>query len=174
VVAAAVIIPETAGEWVRAIDDSKKLSAKKRAALFADIIAHCPHAIATASVDEIDQLNILQASLLAMRRAVLALHPTPHQVWVDGNQVIRDLPMACIPVIGGDGIHAAIGAASILAKVTRDRIMNELAALYPQYGFAKHAGYGTAQHLAALRQYGPCPEHRRSFAPVRAALAQSA
>lgn len=172
VVAAAVIIPPDIAQtdWVRAIDDSKKLSAKKRDALFARITAHCPHAIATAGVAEIDTLNILQASLLAMRRAVLMLQPQPHQVWVDGNQMIRDLPMTCIPVIGGDATHQSIAAASILAKVARDRMMQELNLLYPQYGFAQHAGYGTAQHLAALRAYGPCPEHRQSFAPVRAAM----
>lgn len=170
-VAAAAIIPATCAnaDWVLAIDDSKKLSAKKRDFLFTQITAHCPHAIATASVVEIDTLNILQATLLAMRRAVLALDPAPDHVLVDGNQPIRDLPMPCVPVIGGDGLHRVIGAASILAKVTRDRMLQELDGLYPQYGFAQHAGYGTAQHLAALRAHGPCPEHRRSFAPVRSA-----
>jgi ribonuclease HII len=128
-------------------------------------------AIASASVEEIDRLNILQATLLAMRRAIEALRLAPHRVLVDGNRVpVLKMPVAA--VIKGDALVQAISAASILAKVQRDRWCHELDARHPQYGFATHKGYPTPDHLAALRAHGPCDEHRRSYAPVRAALGQ--
>jgi len=124
-------------------------------------------------VDEVDQLNILQATLLAMRRAVLDLRLPPKLVLVDGNR-LPVLPMRCEAIVKGDSLIAAISAASILAKVTRDRWCDEVEKSYPVYGFAQHKGYGTAQHLAALQQHGACPLHRKSFAPVREVLAAGA
>ncbi|MDP2004671.1 MAG: ribonuclease HII, partial [Rubrivivax sp.] len=124
---------------------------------------------ASASAEEIDRLNILQATLLAMARAVEALRLLPHRVVVDGNRVpVLKMPVAA--VVRGDALVPAISAASILAKVHRDRLCLELHAQYPQYGFDAHKGYPTADHLAALRQHGACVEHRRSYAPVRAVL----
>ena len=160
VYAAAVIWPD--GLDPAGINDSKLLTAKKRDALYTYIIANAPYAIASVGVDEIDRINILEAALLAMRRAVDALPVKPDYLLVDGN-VFRgfNIPGRCI--IGGDGLETAIAAASILAKVARDRHMMELDALYPGYGFAKHKGYGTKAHREAIRSLGPCPEHRRSF-----------
>lgn len=147
--------------------DSKKLSARKREYLALEIRDKaCAWAIAAASVEEIDQLNILQATLLAMARAVSSLGIAPGEVLVDGNRC----PQLAFPVravIGGDATVAEISAASILAKTARDAEMLKLHELHPQYGFDRHFGYGTALHLAALRQHGPSPCHRRSFAPVR-------
>lgn len=165
VVAAAVILDNLAP--VYGITDSKKLSAKKRGELYRAIVdnALCWH-IGRASVAEIDRLNILQASLLAMRRAVDGLKTAPEFVAVDGNR----LPHWSYPaqaIVRGDALVPAIGAASIIAKVTRDREMLALAERYPGYGFAEHKGYGTTQHLAALRRLGPCALHRRSFRPVK-------
>jgi len=126
-------------------------------------------AIAEASAEEIDRLNILQATMLAMRRAVEALRLLPHRVVVDGNRVpVLKMPVAA--VVKGDALVPAISAASILAKVHRDRLCQALHAQHPLYGFDGHKGYPTAAHLAALKQHGACPEHRRSFAPVRATL----
>jgi ribonuclease HII len=125
--------------------------------------------VAEASVEEIDRLNILQATLLAMRRAVGRLRPPAQYALIDGNQ----LPRLAIParaIVGGDATEPAISAASILAKTHRDALMATFDALHPGYGFAEHAGYGTAEHVARLRRLGPCPLHRRSFAPVRALL----
>ena len=168
VVAAAVILDEL--NPIAGLNDSKKLSALRREKLFDEIRAKalcC--SVAEASVEEIEQLNILQATLLAMRRAVEGLRLKPHQVLVDGNRLpVLDVPAQAI--VGGDASVAAISAASILAKVTRDRWCLEMDRQYPAYGFAAHKGYGTAQHLAALRLHGACPAHRKTFAPVAQVL----
>ena len=168
VVAAAVILDER--YTIKGLADSKKLTALRRDKLFDEILAKalcC--SIAQASVEEIDTLNILQATLLAMRRAVEGLRLRPAKVLVDGNR----LPVLGVPaqaIVKGDALVPAISAASILAKVTRDRWCKELDAQYPQYGFAGHKGYGTAEHLAALKTHGACPQHRKTFAPVTAVL----
>jgi ribonuclease HII len=163
VVAAAVILDER--QPIAGLDDSKKLTAARREGLDEQIRARAlAFAIAQASVEEIDRLNILQATLLAMQRAVAGLRLRPGLVLVDGNRLpVLDMPAEA--VVGGDGRVASISAASILAKVHRDRWCAEIDAHYPQYGFAVHKGYGTAAHLEALRAYGACPLHRRSFAP---------
>jgi len=167
VVAAAVILDPA--HPIEGLDDSKALSAKKREKLFEQIREHAlAFCIAEASVEEIDTLNILQATMLAMRRAVEGLALTPDLAQIDGNRC----PPLAIPaqaIIGGDALVPAISAASILAKVTRDRQLVELHQAHPQYGFDVHAGYGTARHMQALQQHGPCVHHRRSFAPVRLA-----
>ncbi|MFP4295698.1 MAG: ribonuclease HII [Halothiobacillaceae bacterium] len=150
------------------LDDSKRLTASARERLYDEILEHAlAWRIARASVEEIDRINILQASLLAMSRALSELDPAPGLALVDGNRVPAGLACPAEAWIGGDGRHAAIAAASILAKVARDRDMLALDACYPDYGFARHKGYPTAAHLAALQSLGPCPAHRRSFAPVR-------
>lgn len=165
VVAAAVILDDQ--QPIRGLGDSKLLSARKRERLFDEIRARALCCcIAEASVEEIDTLNILQATLLAMRRAVEGLRLKPHKVLVDGNR----LPLLKVPaeaIVKGDAKVAAISAASILAKVHRDRLCVDLHAAHPQYGFAGHKGYPTPDHLAALRTHGACEAHRRSFAPVR-------
>lgn len=164
VVAAAVVLhPDRP---IAGLDDSKRLSARRREALF-DII--CDQAlccsVAEASVEEIDRLNILQATLLAMQRAVAGLRLRPAHVLVDGNRLpVLDVPAEAL--VKGDARVPAIAAASILAKVQRDRWCQQVDGDWPQYGFANHKGYGTAAHLAALKAHGPCPWHRRSFAPV--------
>ena len=166
VVAAAVIL--NPAKRIRGLADSKVLSPQKRERLHDEIMdkALCC-AIALATVQEIDTLNILQATLLAMRRAVDGLRLPPALVMVDGNR-LPVLPMRAEAVIDGDAKVKAISAASILAKVHRDRWCAEIDAHWPQYGFAAHKGYGTAAHLAALREHGACEHHRRSFAPVAA------
>ena len=168
VVAAAVILPPNTP--LSGLNDSKKLSPRRRERLAAEIRATAlAWAVAEASAAEIDEWNILRATLRAMARAVAALPVTPDEVRVDGNQA----PALAVPVrtiIGGDALEPAIMAASILAKTHRDARLVALEARHPGYGFARHKGYGTAAHLAALARLGPCPEHRRSFAPVRAAL----
>jgi ribonuclease HII len=168
VVAAAVILDPA--RPIAGINDSKKLTARKREQLALQIREHAlAWAIAEASVEEIDRLNILHASMLAMQRAVEALRITPDLVRVDGNRCPQlDLP--CEALVGGDALDASIGAASILAKTERDRQLIELDRVYPAYGFAKHKGYPTVQHLAALREHGVLDCHRRSFGPVRAIL----
>lgn len=171
VVAAAVILdPERP---IDGLADSKRLSAARREQLYEQI---CSHALAwslgRATVVEIDRLNILQASLLAMHRAVAALTPEPEYVLVDGNRLPR-WHYASAPVVGGDAQVPAIAAASILAKVTRDRELIALDEKFPGYGFAAHKGYPTATHLRALREQGVSPIHRRSFAPVRALLGET-
>ncbi len=167
VVAAAVILDEL--KPIRGLDDSKKLGPRTRERLFDEIRAKALCAsIAQASVEEIDRLNILQATLLAMRRAVEGLRLKPAKVLVDGNR-LPVLPMAAQAIVKGDATVRCIAAASILAKVHRDRLCVDLHASHPQYGFDGHKGYPTAAHLAALREHGPCAEHRRSFAPVREA-----
>lgn len=172
VVAAAVILDPA--RPIPGLADSKKLSEGKRDRLAVEIRAHAlAWAVAEASVEEIDRLNILQASLLAMQRAVAGLALPPTEAWVDGNRC----PALSIPVraiVGGDALEPAISAASILAKTVRDALLVELDRTYPQYGLAAHKGYPTAAHLAALRRHGPAPIHRRSFAPVRAVAAQAA
>lgn len=169
VVAAAVILDPR--RPIAGLADSKALSPRKRERLFdevRDLALAC--SIAEASVDEIDRLNILHATLLAMRRAVQGLRLLPRRVVVDGNRV-PELPMPVAAIVGGDAKVAAISAASILAKVHRDRLCGELDRAYPHYGFAAHKGYPTPVHLAALREHGACDAHRRSYAPVREAIA---
>ena len=168
VVAAAVIF-DPAKPMIRGLDDSKALTANKREALYEKIVERAlAYCIASATVEEIDSLNILHATMLAMKRAVEGLPVVPTLVKVDGNRCPA-LSIRSEAVIGGDALVKCISAASILAKVTRDRMLVELHQAYPMYGFDAHAGYGTPQHLAALREHGPCEHHRRSFAPVREA-----
>ncbi len=168
VVAAAVILDIR--NPIDGLADSKTLTALRREKLFDQICARslcC--SIASASVEEIDRLNILQATMLAMRRAVLGLRFSPMKVLVDGNR-LPVLEVLAEAIVRGDALIPSISAASILAKVHRDRWCAELHIQFPQYGFAAHKGYGTEQHMAALRQHGACPEHRRSFAPVAEVL----
>ncbi len=174
VIAAAVILDPA--RPIEGLGDSKALSEAARERLAPLIRAHAlAWALGSADRAEIDALNILQATLLAMRRAVLALPLRPEHVQVDGNRApaLQDLPCTVETVVRGDATVAAIGAASILAKTHRDALMRALERSHPGYGFARHKGYGTAAHLAALRRLGPSSEHRLSFAPVRAALARS-
>lgn len=168
VVAAAVILdPDRPIDGLR---DSKQLSARRRDVLAQTIRGRAlAWAVASSSVQEIDRLNILQASLLAMQRAIEQLDPAPEIALIDGNQLPR-LRIEARAVIGGDATEPAISAASILAKVHRDRLMAELDIDFPGYGFAEHAGYPTPRHIERLRQFGPCAAHRRSFAPVRMLL----
>ena len=171
VFAAAVMLPENYD--LPHLNDSKKLSEKKRDVL-ADLIkkqaiAWC---VASASVAEIAQLNILHATMLAMTRAVTGLSVLPEKVWIDGNRIPSSLNIPAQAVVKGDSKIAAISAASILAKTARDAEMYALHERFPAYGFAQHKGYGTAEHLAALKKYGALPEHRQDFAPVKALLAQ--
>lgn len=171
VFAAAVVLPEEYD--LPGLTDSKKLSERRRDELAVLIkqqaLAWC---VAAASVEEIDRLNILHATMLAMRRAVHGLERLPEKVWIDGNRVPPDLGCEAEAVIKGDSKVIQISAASVLAKTARDAEMYALAEHYPQYGFERHKGYGTAEHLAALQRHGALPEHRRSFAPVREILAQ--
>ena len=171
VFAAAVVLPEEYD--LPGLTDSKKLSERRRDELAVLIkqqaLAWC---VVAASVEEIDRLNILHATMLAMRRAVHGLERLPEKVWIDGNRVPTDLGCEAEAVVKGDSKIIEISAASVLAKTARDAEMYALAERYPQYGFERHKGYGTAEHLAALQRHGALPEHRRSFAPVRAILAQ--
>ena len=172
-VSAAAVILDPACP-ISGLDDSKKLSPARRATLERAIQEHAlAWAVAWASVEEIDRLNILHASLLAMQRAVAALPIQPERILVDGNRC-PDFAGEAQAVIGGDGLVSAIGAASILAKVARDRLMVQMEQDFPGYGFAGHKGYPTRIHLEALRRLGPCPAHRRSFGPVRALLESAA
>jgi ribonuclease HII len=161
VVAAACILPM--GLVIEGLNDSKKLSAKKRDKLFDEIreraLTYC---IAQATVEEIDRVNILEASLLAMRRAIAGLSMSADYALIDGN-VSRDFPLPCRAVVHGDATSPSIAAASILAKVTRDRMCLDLDAAYPQYGIAKNKGYGSKAHMDALREFGPSPIHRKQF-----------
>lgn len=168
VFAAAVVLHP--GRGIEGLADSKVLSAKVREELSVRIRAEArAWAIATASVEEIDRLNILRASLLAMKRAIESLGMDPEEVCVDGNRV-PTIAYKCRAIVKGDRLVAAISAASILAKVARDAEMVAMDGRYPGYGFAEHKGYASPEHLAALQQRGPCEIHRRSFEPVRALL----
>lgn len=168
VVAAAVVLDDERPP-IRGLNDSKLLSAAQRERLFDEIhgkaLCLC---IAQASVEEIDRLNIFHATMLAMRRAVEGLRLTPLKVLVDGNR-LPQLSITAEAIVGGDLKIRSISAASVLAKVHRDRLCVELDAVHPEYGFAGHKGYSTPEHLAALRRHGACPHHRRGFAPVREA-----
>ncbi len=162
VVAAAVILPR--GLVIDGLNDSKKLTEKQREALYDVIVRDAvAYAIASASHEEIDRINILEATMLAMRRAIEGLPTLPDLALVDGNAA-RDFPCRAVTVVKGDAKSPSIAAASILAKVTRDRLcLSELDRLYPEYGFAKHKGYGTAAHYKAIEQFGPTPAHRMTF-----------
>lgn len=165
VYAAAVILVPARG--IKGLKDSKLLSAEQRESLATIVIERAlAWAVAQASVEEIDRLNILQASLLAMRRAVEALRLRPDEAWIDGDHCPG---LACPEraIISGDRLHAVISAASILAKTARDAEMRRLHERFPQYGFDQHKGYGTPEHLVQLERHGPCEIHRQSFAPVR-------
>lgn len=167
-VAVAAVILDPSKPRIRGLDDSKKLTEAKRESLYAKIIDRAlAYSIVLVMSDEIDRINIFQATMTGMSRALCGLTPAAHEAWIDGNALPRDLPCAGRAIIGGDALEPAISAASILAKVTRDRWMAELDRQHPGYGFAEHKGYATPQHLAALKQLGPCPHHRRSFAPVK-------
>jgi ribonuclease HII len=171
VMAAAVMLDPA--RPIAGLRDSKKLSAAKRELLADEIRLHAAAwCVAEASVAEIDQLNILQATMLAMQRAVAGLGRAPDDVWVDGNRC-PNWAWRSQAVVKGDDKVAAIAAASILAKTTRDQFMQQLHTDFPAYGFAQHMGYGTAVHLAALKMHGACPHHRRSFGPVKLALDQA-
>ena len=161
VYAAACILPPDC--VIPDLDDSKKLSEKKREEVYEAVTRTAlDYAIGVATVAEIEQYNILNATMLAMRRAIRGLKTLPELALIDGN-IAREMPCRCRTIAGGDGKSASIAAASVLAKVTRDRYMAELALQYPQYGFEKHKGYGTKQHNEAILRYGPCPVHRLSF-----------
>jgi ribonuclease HII len=165
VVAAAVIFREHAAP--KGLDDSKKLTPPRREALYAELTAasHVAWAVSVQDAETVDRLNILRATHLAMREAVRALSPAAEHALIDGLPV-RDFPIAQSALVGGDALSFSIAAASVVAKVTRDRLMAEADRQFPEYGFAAHKGYGTAAHLDALRRHGPSPLHRRSFAPV--------
>ncbi|VAW02807.1 Ribonuclease HII [hydrothermal vent metagenome] len=163
VTAAAVILPDDCE--IIGLDDSKKLTANKRAELETEIIEKAQYAIGLCNEDEIDSINILQATMRAMMRAVDGLSQEPGHILVDGNR-LPQWRYKAEAVIGGDAIHPCISAASILAKEYRDRLMIAAAAQYPEYGWERNKGYGTREHLAALQKYGPTPLHRKSFAPV--------
>ncbi|MCD9086387.1 ribonuclease HII [Stenotrophomonas sp. SY1] len=169
-VAAVVFCPDR--PRLNGLDDSKALTAAKRELLYDRIIERAlAYSIVMVDVDEIDSLNIFQATMQGMRRAVEGVGHVAQFARIDGNKIPKGLPCPAEALVGGDALDRAIMAASILAKVTRDRYMLELHAQHPEYGFDQHKGYGTPLHLAALRAHGPCPQHRRSFAPVRACLA---
>ena len=161
VCAAAVILPP--GLDIPGLNDSKKLTDKKRRELYDIMIEQAvSYGIAFASEQEIDEINILQATFLAMERAMQPLSPQPELALIDGNRT-KDFGLPVRTIVKGDSLSASIAAAAILAKVTRDRLMEYYDAQYPQYGFAVHKGYGTKRHYAALREYGPCPIHRQTF-----------
>ena len=172
VVAAAVIFPNGP---LAGVADSKKLSATKRDALYDLIRDNCIYGIGVATVEEIDQFNILQATFIAMRRAVAALSQPPSRLLIDGNQrptFEGFVPEQVEAIVSGDALVAEISAASILAKVTRDRMMLQLDSQFPGYGFAKHSGYPVAAHITALTSLGPSPVHRRTFGPVARLLSK--
>lgn len=164
VVAAVVHIP--ASLVIEGVSDSKALSPKKRSAVYQELITKADYSVGQASPEEIDEINILQASLLAMKRSIAGISSSPDYCLVDGNQAIPGLEIPQRTVVKGDATCHLIAAASIIAKVTRDRLMEEYDKQYPAYGFARHKGYPTAEHLRALARYGPSPIHRRSFKRV--------
>ena len=172
VVVAAVILDPS--RPIAGLDDSKKLSEKRREALYPRIVERAlAHCVVVVEAEEIDRLNIFQATMVGMSRAVTGLAPAAQEALVDGNRLPKDLPCPGRAIVGGDALEPAISAASILAKVTRDRLMVALDASHPGYGFAVHKGYPTPAHLVALQRLGPCVQHRRSFAPVRLLLDQA-
>lgn len=167
-VSVAAVILDPSRPKIRGLDDSKKLTEAKREALYEKIVERAlAYCVVLVTADEIDRINIFQATMTGMCRALAGLTPSAHEALIDGNALPRELPCAGRAIIGGDGIEPAISAASILAKVSRDRWMAELDREYPGYGFAEHKGYATPFHLDALKRLGPCPQHRRSFAPVK-------
>ena len=170
-VAAVILDPDRP---IVGLNDSKKLTEAKREALYPLIIEHAlAYCIVLIEPDEIDRLNIFQATMAGMSRAVAGLAPAAIEALIDGNKLPKDLPCPGRAIVGGDALEPAISAASILAKVTRDRLMVAMDAMHPGYGFAVHKGYPTPAHLASLQQLGPCVQHRRSFAPVRLLLDQA-
>lgn len=173
VIAVAAILPAMLPDFFQGVKDSKKLSIKRRDALFEPLTASCQYGIGMASIEEIDQMNILQATFLAMQRAFDALPVRPTHALIDGNKA-PVLPCTTETIIGGDAKEPSIAAASIIAKVTRDRLMAELDSDFPGYGWASNAGYGTATHQQGLANLGVTPHHRRSFAPIRALLQKAA
>ena len=170
VMAAAVILDPL--DVPDGLDDSKRLSHKRREAAFPEILARAIVGVGTASVEEIDEINILQATFLAMQRAVQALPVRPDHVLVDGRMTPRGLNIPATGIVGGDGVSLSIAAASIVAKVTRDRLMVDLAQQHPGYGWETNMGYGSKSHIAALQDLGPTPHHRRSFRPLHNILYQ--
>jgi ribonuclease HII len=167
---AAVVVPALRTP-VNGLDDSKRLTAQRREALFPRIVERAlAWHVVMVEVEDIDRLNIYHATMLGMRLAIEAVQHACDLVRVDGNALPRGLACRAEAIVGGDASERAIMAASILAKVSRDRRMREMHATYPQYGFDRHKGYSCPEHFAALREHGPCPQHRRSFAPVRDAL----
>ncbi len=178
VVAAAVILPQAwrdggFDERLRDLNDSKQLTEAQREAFFAILTAHpeIRHGIATVDAAVIDRINILQATHRAMNEALAQFQPPPEHVLVDGRSV-KSMKFPQTALVKGDSLSYSIAAASVLAKVTRDRLMLEFDVEFPGYGFAAHKGYGTPQHLAAIAEHGPCPIHRRSFAPIKPAQAE--
>jgi ribonuclease HII len=170
-VAAVILDPDRP---IAGLDDSKKLSEAKREALYPLIIERAlAYCIVLIEPEEIDRLNIFQATMTGMSRAVAGLAPAAQKALIDGNKLPKDLPCPGLAIVGGDALEPAISAASILAKVSRDRLMVALDAIHPGYGFPAHKGYSTPAHLAALHQLGPCAQHRRSFEPVRLLLDQA-
>ncbi len=171
VTAAVILSPDD--PYLGQYRDSKKVSEKKRLKLYYHIKKYAvSYAVAQASLEEIDELNILHATMKAMRKAVLGLHIQPSSIEVDGNRVPDNMPAPTTAIIGGDDSVQHIAAASIMAKVVRDRLMRAYDHQYPQYHFAKHKGYGTKVHMDALKQYGVCPIHRKTFAPIAKLLKQ--
>lgn len=171
VVVAAVILNKR--RRIKGLDDSKKLSEAKREALFPLIVERAlAYSVIVVEREEIDRINIFQATMVGMTRALRGLTPAATEALIDGNQLPKDVPCPARAIIGGDALEPSISAASILAKVSRDRLMVAMDAHYPGYGFAEHKGYSTPGHLAALQRLGPCTEHRRSFAPVKLLLDQ--
>lgn len=167
VVAAAVVLRPDCVQGLAGVDDSKRLGPRERERLY-DAIQACAQAVGVgiAEPGRIDKINILEATFEAMQAAVEKLGIVPAQVWVDGNR-IPGFSCPAFPLVGGDHKSLSIAAASVVAKVTRDRLMREYEGIYPGYGFARHKGYGTREHLLAIRKLGPCPIHRKSFAPLR-------
>jgi ribonuclease HII len=170
VVAAAVVLPD--GFDLRGLDDSKKLKAEVRRDLYARIRAEAACAWHVVDAPDIDQINILQATFAAMRGAIEKLGPQAREALIDGDRVPPGLAVKAAPVVKGDATYASIAAASIVAKEVRDELMLQYAVQYPRYGFHRHMGYGTPEHLAALQMHGPCPIHRRTFARVRELIEQ--